>query len=226
MAFRRFKVQLTGTAPILFANGQGIDVLSPQAEAIKWFTDQKQKKNELGLRRLLWLFSGYWKTEGTFSYGENLKGDSSFQGFSTPMIPAENMQRCIRDAAVDWKKGKEIGRAVAVESDSAIIYKGPKDAVEMFSDKRYYHAKRNKRGGTVVRMTLPDWQVEYHLLLNDEISSIQMLYMVLDRAGMATGLGTWRPGSPVPGRFGRFVVSEIKEVSADASETMEVSADV
>jgi hypothetical protein len=58
MAFRRFKVQLTGTSPILFSNGKGIDVLSPEALAIKWFTNQKQKKNELAMRRLFWLFSG------------------------------------------------------------------------------------------------------------------------------------------------------------------------
>jgi hypothetical protein len=215
MAFRRFKVQITGTSPILFANGKAVDVLSSEAIALKWFTDQKQKKNERAMRRLFWLFSAYWGTEGTFDYGEDLKGDSSFEGYSGPMIPAENMQRCIRDAAADWKKGKEIGRAVAVENDAKIVYEGPKDAVEMFSDGRYYHAKRNKRGTTAVRMILPSWQVEYSLLLNDEISNLTMLTMVLDRAGMATGLGTWRPGSPVPGRFGRFVVSDMTEVKAD-----------
>lgn len=216
MAFRRFKVQLTGTSPILFANGKGVDVLSAEATALKWFVNQKQKKNERAMRRLLWLFSAYWGIEGSFCYGEELKGDSSFEGYSDPMLPAENMQRCIRDAAADWKKGKEIGRAVAVENDATIIYDGPKDAVEMFRDGRYYHAKRNKRGTTSARMTLPSWQVEYSLILNDEISNLTMLTMVLDRAGMATGLGTWRPGSPVPGRFGRFVVSDMTEVKVDA----------
>jgi hypothetical protein len=215
MAFRRFKVQLTGTAPILFANGKAVDVLASESIALKWFTDQKQKKNERAMRRLFWLFSAYWRTEGTFNYGEDLKGDSSFEGYLDPMLPAENMQRCIRDAAADWKKGKEIGRAVAVENDATIIYDGPKDAVEMFNDGRYYHVKRNKRGSTAVRMILPSWQAEYSLLLNDEISNLTMLTMVLDRAGMATGLGTWRPGSPVPGRFGRFVVSDMTEVKAD-----------
>ena len=216
MAFRRFKVQLTGTAPILFANGIAVDVLASESIALKWFTDQKQKKNERAMRRLFWLFSAYWGTEGTFRYGEDLKGDSSFEGYQDPMLPAENMQRCIRDAAADWKKGKEIGRAVAVENDATIVYDGPKDAAEMFNDGRYYHAKRNKRGTTAVRMILPSWQVEYSLLLNDEISNLTMLTMVLDRAGMATGLGTWRPGSPVPGRFGRFTVSDMTEVKADA----------
>lgn len=215
MAFRRFKVQLTGTAPILFSNGQGIDVLSPQALAIKWFTNQKQKKNERAMRRLFWLFSAYWGTEGTFDYGEDLKGDSSFEGYADPVIPADNMQRCLRDAAVDWKKGKEIGRAVAVENDATVIYDGPKDAVEMFNDGRFYHCKPTGRGGVAVRMMLPSWQVEYNMLLNDEISDVRTLGMVLDRAGMATGLGTWRPGSPKPGRFGRFVVSDMTEVKAD-----------
>jgi hypothetical protein len=215
MSFRRFEVELTGTSPILFANGQGIDVLSPQAQAIKWFTSQKQKKNEHAMRRLFWLFSAYWGTEGTFSYGEDLQGDSSFEGYADPVLPADNMQRCLRDAAVDWKKGKEVGRAVAVENDATITYDGPKDALAMYNDGRYYHVKPTGRGGVAVRLMLPTWQAKYSLLLNDEISDVRTLGMVLDRAGMATGLGTWRPGSPKPGRYGRFVVSNLTEVSID-----------
>ena len=85
----------------------------------------------------------------------------------------------------------------------------------MFNDGRYYHVKPTGRGGVAVRMTLPLWRAEFSLLLNDEISDVQTLGMVLDRAGMATGLGTWRPGSPKPGRFGRFVISDMTEVSVD-----------
>lgn len=215
MAFKRFAVQVTGISPILFSNGSSIDVLSPQAQAIKWFTSQKQKKNERAMRRLFWLFSAYWDTEGQFDYGEDLKGDSTFDGYSGPMIPGANFQRCLRDAATDWKKGKEIGRAVVVENDAVIDYDGPKDANEMLADGRFYHVKPTGRGGVAVRLILPSWQAEFSLLLNDEISDPTTLGMVLDRAGMATGLGVWRPGSPKPGPHGRFAVTNLKEIAAN-----------
>ena len=57
-----------------------------------------------------------------------------------------------------------------------------------------------------VRVRIPYWSADYFLLVNDEIIDPQTLAKILDRAGIAEGLGTWRP------MHGRFQVTKLNEV--------------
>lgn len=206
MAFRRFELTVEGTRPILLSNPCTIDTLGPHAEAIKYYTELKKNKNERALRRLSWLFSGYWRTEGEFIYGPDLDGDSRFDGYSDPYLPAQNLQRCIRDGATAWKLGKDTFRAIVVENDSPLEYDGPKDASIMYEDERFVSRARTKRGTIAIRVRIPQWSVSYSMLVNDEIIDPMTLAKILDRAGIAEGLGTWRP------MHGRFQVTSFEEV--------------
>lgn len=206
MAFRRFQLTLEGTRPLLCGNPCTVDPLGPHSAAISYFTGLKRNRNEYALRRLHWLFSGYWDTEGTFTYGPDLDGDSSFEGYSDPIMPAQNLQRCLRDGATAWKLGKDTYRAIVVENDSPIEYDGPRDAGEMFKDPRFMSAARTKRGTMAVRVKIPNWKTTYRLLVNDEIIDPATLAKIVDRAGIAEGLGTWRPA------HGRFKVNELTEL--------------
>lgn len=218
MAFRRFKLTIEGTRPLICSNPCTVDPLGPHAEAIKYFTAMKKGRNEHALRRLHWLFSGYWGTEGIFDYGHSLDGDSKFSGFSDPFLPAQNLERCIRDGATAWKLGKDTKRAIVVEDDAEILYGGPRDAELMYEDKRFVSVAPTGRGTMAVRLRLPQWSATYLMLVNDEIIDPQTLAKILDRAGIAEGLGTWRP------RHGRFVVTGLQEVDlTDASSLPEVA---
>jgi hypothetical protein len=57
-----------------------------------------------------------------------------------------------------------------------------------------------------VRVRLPQWSATYRLLVNDEIIDPTTLAKILDRAGIAEGLGTWRP------MHGRFQVVQLEEI--------------
>ena len=206
MAFRRFELTVEGTRPILLSNPCTIDTLGPHAKAIKYYTDLKKNKNERALRRLSWLFSGYWRTEGEFIYGPDLDGDSQFDGYFNPYLPAQNLQRCIRDGATAWKLGKDTFRAIVVENDSPLEYDGPKDASIMYEDNRFLSRARTKRGTIAMRVRIPQWSASYRMLVNDEIIDPMTLAKILDRAGIAEGLGTWRP------MHGRFQVTSFEEV--------------
>jgi hypothetical protein len=206
MAFRRFELTLQGTKPLILSNPCTVDPLGPHNEAIKYFTGLKKNRNEHALRRLHWLFSGYWGTEGEFVYGPSLDGDSKFNGFAEPYLPAQNLQRCIRDGAVAWKLGKDTKRAIVVENDATLLYDGPTTAELMYDDPRFVSVAPTKRGVVAVRMRLPQWSATYHLLVNDEIIDPTTLAKILDRAGIAEGLGTWRPAN------GRFEVTQLDEV--------------
>jgi len=62
-----------------------------------------------------------------------------------------------------------------------------------------------------VRVRLPQWIATYRMFVNDEIIDPQTLAKILDRAGIAEGIGTWRP------RHGRFRVTQLEELDlADA----------
>ena len=206
MAFQRFELTLKGTRPLLCSNPCTVDPLGAHKAAIDYFTKLKKNRNEHALRRLHWLFSGYWGTEGTFAYGSDLNGDSAFEGYGNPVLPAQNLQRCIRDGATAWKLGKDTRRAIVVENDAEVIYDGPRDAVLMYEDPRFVSIAPTGRGTPAVRLRFPTWEVTYQLLLNDEIIDPQTLGKILDRSGIAEGLGTWRPTN------GRFIVTQIKEL--------------
>jgi hypothetical protein len=155
---------------------------------------------------LHWLFSGYWGTEGDFEYGPSLDGDSKFSGFAEPFLPAQNLQRCIRDGATAWKLGKDTKRAIVVEADAPLSYVGPTDAELMYEDPRFVSIAPTGRGTMAVRVRLPQWAATYRMLVNDEIIDPTTLAKILDRAGIAEGLGTWRP------MHGRFQVLEMQEI--------------
>ncbi len=206
MAFRRFQVTLKGTRPLLLANPCTVDPLGEQAKAVSYFTKLRKNRNEYALRRLHWLFSGYWLNEGTYTYGPELDGDSSFTGFDTPILPSQNFQRCLRDGATAWKLGKDTARAIVVENDAELDYDGPRDASEMFQQPRFISVARTKRGVMSVNLRLHHWSATYSLLLNDEIIDPIDLAKIVDRAGIAEGIGTWRPF------HGRFQVEKLQEV--------------
>lgn len=213
MAFRRFEVVLEGTRPLICSNPCTVDPLGPHAEAIGYFTSLKKNRNEHALRRLHWLFSAYWATEGTYRYGLECDGDSEFSGFADPVLPAANLARCLRDGATAWKKGKDTSRAIVVENDAAISYDGPTDAQSMYADKRFISVARSGRGTPITRIKFPQWSLTYTMLINDEIISPKQLAQIFDRAGVAEGIGTWRPGSPKGvGTHGRFRVVQMNEL--------------
>lgn len=209
MAFRRFQLTIEGTRPIILSNPCTVDTLSPQSIAIKYYTGLKKNRNEHALRRLNWLFSGYWLEEGEFVYGADLDGESDFSGYSDPYLPAQSLQRCIRDGATAWKLGKDTFRAIVVENDAHLEYDGPKDARLMYDDKRFVSSARTKRGTIAVRVRIPQWSASYSMLVNDEIIDPMTLAKIIDRAGIAEGLGTWRP------MHGRFQVTSLEEVEVN-----------
>ena len=209
MAFRRFQLTIEGTRPIILSNPCTVDTLSPQSIAIKYYTGLKKNRNEHALRRLNWLFSGYWLEEGEFVYGADLDGESDFNGYSDPFLPAQSLQRCIRDGATAWKLGKDTFRAIVVENDAHLEYDGPKDARLMYDDKRFVSSARTKRGTIAVRVRVPQWSASYSMLVNDEIIDPMTLAKIIDRAGIAEGLGTWRP------MHGRFQVTSLEEMEVN-----------
>jgi hypothetical protein len=170
------------------------------------------------MRNFHWLFSGYWKHEGAVQHPSETDGCDVFENYADPILPAPNLQRCLRDAATAWKLGKDVSRSTIVENDSPITYNGPREARAMLKDGRFYSCRPNGRGNMAIRVMFPEWSVRFRVLINDEIMGERDFVKILDRAGVAEGLGAWRPGSPKGGRFGRFSVTDFTPLSFEEAE--------
>jgi hypothetical protein len=80
----------------------------------------------------------------------------------------------------------------------------------MYDDQRFVSIAPTGRGTMAVRVRIPHWSATYRLLVNDEIIDPMTLAKILDRAGIAEGLGTWRPF------HGRFSVTQLEELEVAA----------
>jgi len=213
MALKGFQVTLESDGPLLCSNVQSSDPLGEGSKQKEFFHTKKKKNDEdhRALRTLDWIFSGYWDQTGQVSINET-ENTVAFDGFSDPILPGANFQRCLRNAATKWKLGKDVLRAVVVSNDPVIEYDGPKDAVEMFNSRKpkFQLAAFTSRGVWVNRLMFPIWNLTYKLTVDDEILSVSQLKRIITMAGKSEGLGTWRP------RHGRFTATELKEVGFDA----------
>ena len=213
MALKGFQVTVEGRSPLLCSNVASSDPLGDGAKQKAFFHTKKKKNDDdhRALRTLDWVFSGYWGSIGEISVNED-ENTVDFDGFSNPIIPGANFQRCLRNAATKWKLGKDVLRSVVVSNDPEIEYDGPKNAVEMFNSRtpKFQLAAFTSRGVWVNRLMFPIWKATYHLTVDDEILSVSQLKQIITMAGKAEGLGTWRP------RHGRFTAGELVEVGFDA----------
>jgi len=214
MSIRSLQITVTGTAPLLCSNVVYSDPLGEAAKNKQYFTDKKGKAKTDGVHRAVrtldWLYSGYWKKEGTVVIDE-AENDVGFEGFGVPYLPGQNFQRSLRNAATKWKLGKDVLRSVVVTNNPELEYEGPPDAVELFNSRtpKFQLAAFTSRGVWVNRLCIPQWQATFDLDLDDEIMGVDQLRRIANMAGKSEGLGTWRP------RYGRYTISSIDEVEVE-----------
>ena len=211
MSQRNLEITVQGINGLLCSNVAYSDPLGDYAKYKQFFTDKKGKAKTDGVHRAVrvldWLLSGYWMKEGKVNVDEG-ENTVDFEGFSRPYMPSANFQKCLRNAATKWKLGKDVLRSVIVHNNPELEYDGPKDAIEMINHRepKLQLAAFTGRGGWVNRLYLPNWKARFQVLLDDELMGMDQLRRIAIMAGKAEGLGTWRP------RYGRFEVTEIKEV--------------
>jgi hypothetical protein len=210
MALRGFEFTVEGTAPLLLSNVSNSDPLGESSKQKSYFTSKRKKGDDdhRALRAIDWIHSGYWRNDGEIVIDE-AENQIGFAGYADPYLPGSNLQRCLRNAATKWKLGKDVLRAVVVTNNPSIDYEGPRDAIGLWESRRpkYQLASFTKRGVWVNRILFPSWQATFQLTLDDEILEIDQLRRIINMAGKAEAIGTWRP------RYGRFVVADgIQEI--------------
>jgi hypothetical protein len=187
------KVKWTGIRPLVMHNGELADWKNPIPQRIKEIVSKGTKKlTEADFEerdRLEWEGGLYWDTDG-------------------PVIPADNIERCIRLGAQKSRLGKDVVACVFCTLPAIPLkYDGPKTRDQMYADPRFVLRKGiviNKARIIRVRPMIPtSWSLEFELEFDATIINPKALMRAMVDAGSLIGLGDWRP------KFGRFLVEEL-----------------
>lgn len=178
-------VVLEGAAGLVMHSPRTIDPFDDLTKQIKAVTSKRKKTedDQLLIHRLEW--------EAALYFDDDLG----------PYVPAENVERCLRDAGAVTRDGKQVQRAFLIEDDRLpLLYKGPRSVKELW-DGEYRLTKpvRVQASRTMrCRPLFRDWSVEFVGRLDESLLDFDAFAAIIQRAGTMVGLCDFRP------RYGRF----------------------
>jgi hypothetical protein len=119
------------------------------------------------------------------------------------VMPGENIERMLVDAAKKQRLGREFTSAIICDGLWPIEYEGPKSADDLWKDKRFVDRRAVKVQTSRVIRTRPKFNVWSLSFVVDFLPSVLNRDQVRDAlvvAGRIVGLGDYRP------KFGRFEI--------------------
>lgn len=138
-------------------------------------------------------------------------------------MPWDNLAKALTQAGAGIKVGQKSLKSAATgimadEDGFSILLDGKPlkkwDAV--VKDKRFRFrrvARQGKNAIVRVRVKIPSgWELVVRCKFLTDVVDADTVRRLFDEAGINKGLGDWRPSSPAPGTFGRFVVKSFTEI--------------
>ena len=191
---RKFEITIKGNTPIILHSCQCVNPLHPISRELKKYTSKRKKTEEdlLKISDLEWESGLYWKDDiGVY-------------------IPAENIEATLKNGGKAFKKGTDVEKYVSVESLYNILDYGEKLTKEqLMNDYQYRDTRAMNVMRAKVMRTRPrfdTWKCKFTLILQDDKMDLDTLMNIMNYAGSYVGLCDSRP------RYGKFAVSEIKEI--------------
>jgi hypothetical protein len=166
------------------------DPLNDTVRKIKALTAKKTKKTDFDMEeidRLSFIGSLYLSEDGK------------------PVIPSDNIERCIQLGAQKKRLGKDVAAAVlCADAEYKLEYEGPSDPNKLYKSKTHCLRKSvavQKARVIRVRPMFPTgWSVSFTLEYDEGVINERAIVEAMQDAGSLIGLGDWRP------KFGRFSV--------------------
>jgi len=186
---KTIKVKWVGIRPLLMNNGIMADPLNPNVRAVKEITSKGQSKMTLDDHA----------TVERYKYLGSL-----YMGDKGPVIPSDNIERCIQLGAQKSKKGKELQAACyCVQTEVPLEYDGPKAAEKLYDSGKFVLKKGvviARRRIMGIRPMFPTgWSITFDLEFDETVLNLSSITKAMLDAGTLIGLGDWRP------KFGRFL---------------------
>ena len=184
-----FRITAVGSASLLMHNSRLANPLDPAAKAVKKISGKRQK------------------TDDDHEEMARLEhaGGLYFDADAGPFIPADNIWRCLYDAAKKSKRGPKIKEGVFIQTDvNPLSYQGPRTIEGLWADKNFVHfASAKVTTSRVVRCrpVFQQWKVDANGVLDPNVIDFAEIVAIAETAGQLVGLGDWRP------RYGRFTAT-------------------
>lgn len=184
----------TGIRPLLMHNGWLADPTNPYSKVMREITAKGSRKltesDYLQRDQLEWRGSIYWDEQ------------------CGPVVPSDNIERCIQLGAQKSRRGKDIQAVVfCTEPFIKLEYDGPRNQAKLIEDPRFSLRKgvciKKVRISRVRPMFPTGWRLRFECEYDDTIINGQMVFKAMQDAGALIGLGDWRP------KFGRFIAEEV-----------------
>jgi hypothetical protein len=182
-----FRITLEGTGPLLMHNARLSNPLDPAAKAIKKVSSKRNKTEDdhAEMAHLEFIGSLYHDPD------------------AGPYVPADNIWRCLYDAARKSKRGPKVKEGVLIITDVNPVagYGRERDAERLWADENFRHFASAKVGQVRITRCRPifrTWRVEADGILDTNVLDFTELEQIAETAGSLIGLGDWRP------KFGRF----------------------
>lgn len=175
-------ITFTGTAPLMMHNVRLADSLDPYTRQLAAISSKRKKTDDdrLEMSRIEFL--------GGLYHDEDMG----------PYIPAENVFRCLMNAATVNRAGKKIERGVIIQSRRIpLAYDGPREPEKMWGTGESEFVDRRVvavMGKRIVR-TRPifnTWAIDFNVLLNPQVLDEDEFRVTLENAGTMIGLGDYR----------------------------------
>lgn len=205
MAWKTLTFRITGDAPLIMHNGSLADPLSKGAKALK-LVSGKRKKTDADFERM---------AEIEFKAGLYIDEDRG------PVIPGENIEATIYNAAKITKEGKIAKSACFVPKAAVLQYDGPRDADSLWKDDRFRNCVGVKVGMSRIMRTRPifkDWSAIVEVEYEDSVVNEEQVERWVNSGGTQIGLCDWRP------KFGRFTAEKVVENKRRKAEPGAVGA--
>lgn len=185
--------RIESTRPLLMQAETLANPLSPVTRSHKAVAGKRKKTED----DYLWLLRSEW--DASMYYDDE----------AGPYLPSINIEACIAEAAKASKQGKVVKQAVHVVSKTGVLpleYEGPRSKDELYATPKFVDVRGVNVGGKKVMRARPqftDWACEFSLAYMDDMIDPTDLVRIVEHAGRAIGVGTYRP------RFGRFTARAI-----------------
>lgn len=122
------------------------------------------------------------------------------------ILPSDVIEAALNGGARKFKEGMLCKSGMYVASNHKLIFDGPQDPEEMWTDGRFTFQKMVKVQRNRILRTRPifhEWSAEIEVLYEHTIIDLGQLMKWFIPAGQIVGIGDWRP------RYGRFEVKEL-----------------
>lgn len=185
----KFTIVITGTEGLLMHNARLSNPLDPATKELKRLTGKRTKTEE---------------DHEAVAHAE-FAGSLYLDDVIGPYVPADNIFRCLWDAAKKTKRGVKVKEGLIITSlVNPLAYEGPRDPDKLWDDVNFRHFASVKVGMQRVMRCRPffrTWRTEAEGYIDTAILELDELRQIADTAGQLIGLGDWRP------KYGRFTAT-------------------